>query len=287
MLLHRTFYLSALLCFFSFTLVAAKQSSTVSHVDVHFQFEHETITLHQPVVLTLKVHNSLSKSISLDLGREMREFLDFSVTTPGGKVTRGKKMPEEMEEGMFGTGKTEVPPGENYIHEILLNQWFDFNSAGTYAVTASLTKDIEVRGDGKIKPQSQTVRLVVGFGDTARLQDVCKELATQIAAWPDIAKVLQHEPSPALKLSYVDDPVAVPYLVQALYAHKQMQMDAVAGLERIGNKAAVGVLISALSEKRDDIAELSRNALSRLENQVRDSELRQQIRLALAPPGDR
>jgi hypothetical protein len=287
MLLHRIICLSASLCLFSFNFAEANPGHAINEVEVHFQFEQEEITLHQPVVLTLKVHNSLSKPISLELGREMREFLDFSTKTPEGRLIAGKKKPEEMSEGMFGTGKAEVPPGGNYAHEILLNQWFDFSSPGTYLVTANLTNDIDIAGDGKITPKSQTVRLVVGGRDAARLQDFCNDLAKQIEAWPNIEKIRQQEPSPALKLSYVDDPIAVPYLAQALYAHKQMETDAVGGLERIGNKDATQILISALGEKYGDIATLSRGALSRLESRVTDPTLKQQIHLALAPPRSR
>jgi hypothetical protein len=287
MFLRRILWLSASVSLLGFNIAESGQSPTVNDVDVHFQFEQNAPTAHEPIILTLKVHNSLSNPVTLDLGREMREFLELSVTLPDGTLVKGKKIPEEMSELMFGTGKAEVSPGGTYTHEILLNQWFDFNSPGTYVVTASLTKDIEVTGGGKIIPRTQTARLVVSRRDAARLKKVCEDLAKQMEAWPSIEKIRQQEPSPALKLSYVDDPIAVPYLAQALYAHKQMDMDAVAGLERIGNKDAIQILIPALHEKYGDIASLSRGALTRLENRVTDSALKQQIQLALALPGGR
>jgi hypothetical protein len=278
--------LSAFILVLSFGIAGASRSSASSDVEVNFQPQQQEFTLHQPVVLLLKVHNPLSTAISVNLGRDMREFLDLSVKTPEGKIIQGEKMPFEPEELSVGTGKAEILPGGSYIHELLLNQWFDFDLPGAYFVTISLTENIEVTGGEEISPKSQSVWITVSPRDAGRLQGVCKDLVSQIAAWQDSPNFLVQDPSPSLKLSFVDDPVAVPYLVQALYSKETsiVDADAISGLERIANKAAIEALISALPSKYDDIAVDSKSALSRLESRVTDPELQEEIHAALAPP---
>ena len=85
---------------------------------------------------------------------------------------------------------------------------------------------------------------------------------------------------PALLLSYVEDPVAVPYLSQVLYTHKLVENTAISGLERIDSEESVKVLISALAYSYGDTSSLAREALRRILRKTSSPALKEEIRKA-------
>jgi hypothetical protein len=178
-----------------------------------------------------------------------------------------------------GFGKAVVAPGEDYQQPLLMNQWFPFRTVGTYFLTSQLTTDIEVSGDGSQPPKSQTIRLAVNARDPQRLTIVCADLARQVEQAPN-AEAAQE---PALMLSYVEDPIAVPYLAQVLSSHKLTDHLVIPGLERIGSDDAIKALLSALDDKFGETADLARQALTRMEDRISDPVLKETVRRALAP----
>jgi HEAT repeat protein len=56
---------------------------------------------------------------------------------------------------------------------------------------------------------------------------------------------------------------------------------AILGLERMGDEAAVEVLLSALGDNYGDIAVLARRALTRLQNRISNPNLKETVRRAL------
>ncbi len=88
-------------------------------------------------------------------------------------------------------------------------------------------------------------------------------------------------------LSSVDDPIAVPYLAEALSTHKGTENVIVPGLERIGDDSAIDVLLFSVEDQSGDVSILARRALTRLEPTISNSHLKETVRRALAPkPGD-
>lgn len=92
-----------------------------------------------------------------------------------------------------------------------------------------------------------------------RLRSVCEEL-TEAAVRPDSSETAL---AGALRLSFVVDPVAVPYLERVLkesYFGKEL---AVQGLGRIGNAEAVRVLRSAMADADAELKMLIQRELTR------------------------
>ena len=88
----------------------------------------------------------------------------------------------------------------------------------------------------------QELTLTVEPRDPERLQEVCDRLAKAAAGYSDLA-VLREA---ADALSFVQDPVAVPYLTQVLAYHNLVSGIAVKGLVRIGSPEALQALKSNL-----------------------------------------
>jgi hypothetical protein len=259
----------------SHTSRAAGRSSP-PQVDVAYRFQ-EGISLHEPVVVIFSVHNGLSQPITLTLGSQSQQYFQFSLTTPQGHALQSYRNPgEDVDLVIVGSGKVEVVPGGDYEQPLLMNQWFKFDTAGTYVLTSQLTTNIDVAGDASLQPQGQTIRLIIKPRDARRLEEVCDELAKQVLTAKD-----EEAREPALKLSYIDDPIAVRYMAHVLSHHMFDYELVVRGLERMGDEAAVEVLLSALGDSYGDIAALARRALTRLQSRISSPNLKETVRRAL------
>jgi hypothetical protein len=75
--------------------------------------------------------------------------------------------------------------------------------------------------------------------DSVRLNESCASFAKQI----EKASSYHEAADAALALSFVKDPIAVPYLKTALFAKQLVEPVTIDGLEKIGNKEAVQLLV--------------------------------------------
>ena len=157
-----------------------------------------------------------------------------------------------------------------------MNQWFPFASQGTYSLTSKLTSDIET-ADGSFQAESQSAQLRITSRDPSRLNKICTELAKQA----QIANTVDAAQYPALALSYVNDPIAVPSLARVLSAHTLAYEKSVQGLERIGNDEAVEILLSALNENWGDTAELATWSLARMQDRIANPGLKETVKKAV------
>lgn len=247
-----------------------------AQVNVDFRFQDSVVTLHEPVVVFFEVHNGLSQPITVEVGALVRQFFDFSLTTPSGQVFRKDPYGGLVDIVTAGTGKITIEPGADYKEPLVMNRWFNFANQGIYTLTSRLTSQIET-ADGSFLAQSETAQLRVNPRDLSRLHKICAELEKQA----EIASAVDAAQFPARALSYVDDPIAVPYLARMLSAHSLAYAMAIPGLERIGNDEAVEVLLSALNENYGDIAELATTSLERMQDRIANPRLKETVRKAV------
>ena len=246
---------------------------------VDYKPEQPTFSLHEPVIVTFEVRNALSEPVSLTLGAESRQFFEFSLTMPDGKTIRGETPPGwNVETVTFGSGKIVIRPGADYHQTLLMNQWFRFEREGTYFLTARLTTDIETSMDGTIAPESRDIRIHIGPRDPEHLSNLCAELTKDVQQ----AQTVDSARGAALDLSYVDDPVAVPFLGQALVA-KAGSFDylIVPALEKVGDAQAIELLLTALGSTSGDVSDQAEAALHHLKGRISDASLKQRVTLAL------
>ncbi|HTF23478.1 MAG TPA: hypothetical protein VK937_06105 [Candidatus Limnocylindria bacterium] len=245
-------------------------------VDVHFRFQENVVTLHEPVVVFFEVHNGLAQPITVTVGALVRQYFDFTLTTPNGQVLHKDPFDGQVDTVTVGDGKITVAPGADYQEPLVMNQWFPFASQGTYSLTSRLTSDIET-ADGSFQAESQSSQLRVIARNPALLNKICAELAKQA----QIATTVDAAQFPVRALSYVGDSIAVPYLARVLSAHALAYEKAVQGLERIGNDDAVEVLLSALNENWGDIAELATTSLGRMQDRIANPSLKETVNKAV------
>lgn len=160
-----------------------------------------------------------------------------------------------------------------------MNEWFEFPSPGNYEIHVRLSKPILMRDGRPISTQTEFhLRLKVGAESRVRLERICADLTARVEAADSCDKAAEA----TLALSYVEDPVAVPYLEKALASRQLVEQIAVAGLERNGSSEAAEALLSALDTQPGEIKEgLIRPALARMKDKVSDPELRQRVKQAL------
>jgi hypothetical protein len=219
------------------------------------------------------VHNATAQEASFDLGIDKRQFLHFSLTLPHGTTLESEPL---YPEGLHASGKVVIPPGGDYEQLLVLNQWFRFDSVGEYFLAALLDTTIAVGDRNRFRPSTERLQFEVKDRDPARLTEICVGLTDQVKAAGNANEARE----PALLLSYVEDPISVPYLSQLLDVRKLVENSAVAGLERVGNEDAVKVLVSALTAKYEETANLAQDALKRILQKTSDPALKRRIMAA-------
>ncbi len=244
----------------------------LNEVKVTFSFVDSEIVVHQPVLLNFVVQNGLGQTIKLDLGCNRKEELLFNIIFPNGKKVQLSRM---RCDGLSRVGIISIKSGESYSQRILLNEWIDFSSPGNYVVEGQLTKPIETMDGKDLSVDSRfSLALKIKPENAEQLKKVSETLLKNILESNSYEKSAEA----ALALSYIKDPIAVPYLEKLLYSNKLIEPIAISGLRRIGGENSVEVLIRVINKQPDsELARLAKTALKRIKIQSLDSKLKQKI----------
>src|SRR5262245_54380473 len=90
--------------------------------------------LFEPVYATFSVQNNTNTPLQFDLGLNAKDVFAFSVTSPDGRVHQTCKLQYDPDGALGTVGFVSVAPGQTYSQRLLLNEWYDFPSPGTYTV---------------------------------------------------------------------------------------------------------------------------------------------------------
>jgi hypothetical protein len=227
---------------FACYLVCGGVSAQPAGVTISYSLVTPVVVLQEPVFLEFVIDNRSAAAIKADLGKYRKLSFSFDVTFPDGATIRDLTLP--LREGIGAGGRISLSAGERYSQRLLLNEWVNFSEPGVYQVEATLTTPVE--GQGGIHIPSPPFRAIVNVlqRDEAVLTRVCQSLVDRI----ERSVSVEEARDAAAALSYVVDPIAVPYLSAALRSDKYVSQEAAAGLERIGDMSATQVLISFLEE---------------------------------------
>jgi hypothetical protein len=252
-------------------------SGTRNSATISYSFQDHQITLHEPVIVMLKITNGSTQIIDVDLGQDRKGGFSFAVTGPDGVE---HQLPVVLREGFSISGRLSIQPSETFIENLLLNERYNFSVPGEYTIRGRLEKPI-IGKNGQLSQQDTGFRETIRIAqrDELKLNGWCAALATKVES----ASSYQDAADAALILSYIKDPVAVPYLRRALFSHKLVEPIAITGLERIANEAAVQVLTEALRGESHDTSTLARASLAHIQKQTVDPAIKQLIDRALAP----
>jgi hypothetical protein len=253
----------------------SQRAENATAVKVIYSFRSQRITLHEPLVVNFRIMNSTPKPVNLDLGIDRKGGFLFSVTPPRGtKVT----LPQFTVQGLTRVGKLVIQPSDTHSQDLLLNEWYDFSMVGKYEIEGRLVNPIITEGSSE-KDGGFQQTIEVGPRDELSLTKTCDMLASEVEASP--ASEEGHEA--AWDLSFVKDPIAVPYLRRVLLADRTAALIVVDGLEAIGNEAAVQALGDGLKAV-PVFADAFKSSLGRIRGQSSDPRVRQDVDRILNNP---
>ena len=255
-------------------------ATATEDVTISYAFTSPGYSLHEPVILRFSLHNDLRQPIRLDLGRNYKEHFLITVTSPNGSRVA---VPPLRAQGAARTGLVTLEGGGEFKQNLVLNEWIKFETIGRYEIEIRLAEPVQSPNGN---PLPDAAQLGVFHGsvevtpeDPNRLASVCDLLANRV----EESSSFEQAWDAALALSFIDDPIAVPYLRKVLHAKRGVEFAAIDGLERIADPSSVASLISALSMTDDPSTPLkARSALQRIAAMTTDPAEQQSIRDALA-----
>ncbi|WP_031499608.1 HEAT repeat domain-containing protein [Bryobacter aggregatus] len=243
-------------------LVSGQQAD----LDMHFEREDLTFSLHEPILASLRVSNRSSQSLKVDFGAGYREAFRLSVIEPDGQ--RRALPPYPIQEGMTEVGQEEIASGKSYTRMMILNEWLGFTTPGIYQLSVALP---EIRASAEI-------RITILARDARRLNKVCAELAQAALKTDDFGEALLLTRA----LGFAVDPEAVPYLQKVASKNDGLTPLAVEGLIRIGNRNAVDALQDLAGHPSASIATIARGGLGMIRHNTKDASLKKVIDRFLA-----
>lgn len=260
----------ALLCLTNST---AEKPKTVA---VDFSLLFTTLSLHEPVVVRVRVRNSGMEPITLHLGRNRKTGYVVGLTTPGHThVTLTNPEPR----GIYDVGDVVVPPGETFIQRLHMNQWYDFSSEGTYLIDIRMLQPpMTEKGYRTVENLTFSGTFEIGPRDSTKIAAACDRLAAEIRNSESAEEWVEA----ATELSYIRDPVAVRYIQQAMDQQPAVAFILADGLGKIGNDAAAEALLTELRSTNHRTAEAALNALTEMQNTISNPNLRETVKRSLS-----
>jgi hypothetical protein len=217
------------------------------------------VVLRQPVVLQFRVDNQGFQPVRFDLGfNRTRNFL-VTITQPNGQRFQAPLVPAVGGgDQVFAVGRRRLLPGEQYVQQLLLNEWFPFAEPGRYTVDIRLRTDILSDSGSKIEASSNGVISVdVGPRDDRVLQTLADELVEQILTTRDVGERY----AAARILSHMTDPVAIEYMRRVIERTDAVDHILIDGLKRIGTSDSAALLTQLAASHIDSRASWAQEAL--------------------------
>jgi hypothetical protein len=213
--------------------------------DIAFTLRSPTITLNEPIHLELEVRNNSKEAITVDLGHDRKSALVVGIETPDGQAVEATP---PSAEGLGRIGRVRLEPHSQHKQIYVLNEWYSFRTVGAYSIRAKLGAPVLAESGGVVLSDVPAVKLslTVEPRDPKRLSEICQALLSKLRETSDREQIADA----SLSMSYVEDPIAVPFIKQGLGDGKLMWQYAIPGLARIGNDEAVDLLIEIM--KRGD-----------------------------------
>jgi len=244
-----------------------------SGVDIVFWLREMQMVLHQPIVVGMSVKNNLRQPLQLNLGPNRTDAFIFDLQFPDGRKIR---LPRLSGEGLVHPGLIQVLPKQEYAQSLLLNQWTDFPIHGKYILTVLLANEIKT-ANGKRVNANRTFK--IEFMILERNKEVIETISNNL-----VQRILNSDSRveisrAARELSYIDDPVAIPYLQKAMIADERVALSIIDTFIEKGGKVSVDVLICILTAEPDSKwRSMAESALKIIEFKSSDVNLKQRIK---------
>jgi hypothetical protein len=229
-----------------------------------FRALDDSLTLHEPVLVEFSLLNGLQDTVQADLGFNRKRNFEFAITAPDGARISA---PPVDEGGLGQIGQISLQAGETYSQVLILNEWYDFDVPGNYEVEAQFTGSIHTEGNAEVQAGGpQKIRLTILPRDPRQLAEVCESLSQEAVQ----ASSYVEARDAALALSFIQDPIAVPYLERVLREAKLMRVQAANGLARIATPGAIEILRASLNTGDSELEAIARSALGTIDRKTND-----------------
>jgi len=203
---------------------------------VSMQYDVATpVSLHEPVVMIVTLTNESERPVRIEMGRDYVGAMHLALLRPDNRQLAAEPGQVTGVGGLFLQGQVTLAPGERRSFRWVLNTWFAIDQSGAYQLT--------VRGparayqEGTVLPVSGAmaeIRFTVDPRNPDRLKQRASSLLHAISSSPNWADTKQA----AVELASIRDPIAVPYLSEAISLNKKVDVICIEGLERVGEPAA-------------------------------------------------
>jgi len=221
------------------------------------------VTLHEPVFIDFSVQNRLSEEIRLDLGDDYKTNFVFRIIGPDGAA---KRVRAKVHGGLSLIGRTSVPPMGRYSQEFLLSELYYFDKPGSYRIEAALDSPVRKRNGASIRVATRrAIKIDMLPRNPSVLARKCEDLAITVERRTSFSEARDA----ALTLSYVIDPVSVPYLERILVLEEWGDFG-LAGLARVADPASIKILRSAAESGSQPRRSLATGMLETIQKGERD-----------------
>lgn len=233
------------------SLRAAQAQGPLAPATVKISLEKSTITQHEPTILDIAIHNSSATGLDFDPGYD-KERIDVRLTDPEGRIW--KRQRASAQEGIKFSNAVHLEPGEAGVVSVLLNNWFSIGEVGNYRIEVTLYSPRSP--SQKVDGVNATLMLTVLPRDEGMLESACADTVKKITdPRSSSAAIVAAE-----ALSKVDDPVAVPFLVEAMKRREFIAL-MIGSLARLKTDDAVNALVSASRSSDPETRSLAHSAL--------------------------
>jgi hypothetical protein len=242
----------------AWALLSARVVSSDQRDDIKVSYSatSPTFSLHEPVLVELRIRNDGIRTVIANLGAEYKSSFRMTVTTPDGRRTG--PLLWEHQWGFAVSGRIHIGRGEEQARRLLMNEWYSFNEPGVYQLEFDILDafstedgtpvDAVVRGGLKVE---------VATRDEGRLRAACRSFAADA----ENAVAAQTRLDAARAMTFMTDPVAVPCVRSVLSHTTWVDAVLIPGLAKIQTDEAHR-LLEELVREGGDRGDLAMGALA-------------------------
>ena len=234
----------------------AKSFLAFKHANVLSYDVPTHVTLHEPIVAQMTLHNELNEPVHVDFGSNAVEFITFGLVDPHGvKATVTPKEPGDLSP----VWRDDVEAFRTVTHTIVLSRWLDFSEAGTYQLMMDFSGSVRATSASAVPTnRSASFRITVLPRDEAALTATCRNLLIEALS---LAPLTYLDAIDAL--TTVRDPIAIPALVEVT-EHDRRVSQTIEAIRLIGGVAAKQALQRLSASPNVQVAAMALHALDQI-----------------------
>lgn len=210
-----------------------------------------------PVYFDTFVQNSSTDTVRVNMGHHGKWNFEFTLMNPDGTTS---PVPPYRKIGPGPKGTITVGPHQTRSRRLVLNDWTALTQPGEYTLKVRLT--VLLSSSANISWQKEffdELKFSVAPHDPDKLRATCEKLAEAALGTADA----EAASDASLTLSYVVDPMAVPFQARVLKeGSAAARANAVQGLTKIGNREAQDALRAGLATADADLKAKIESALT-------------------------